>query len=84
MKLVCPGEAINHCALSANSPSLHLYTSNISSLISSYFAVKGLISVKTASGAPSVRKFGYLVSIQEILDLTKSSVHTSTHSCKPG
>ena len=74
MKLVCPGEAINHCALSANSRRLHLYTSNNSSLISSYFAVKCLISVKTAikqsSWAPhtveqpSVRKFGYLVSIQ--------------------
>ena len=34
------------------------------------------------SGAPLVRKFCYLC-ILEILVLTKSSVHTSTLSCKP-
>ena len=35
------------------------------------------------SGAPWVRKFGYLT-IQEIMVLTKSSVSTSTPSCNPG
>ena len=44
---------------------------------------KGQIMVELCSRAPWVRIFGYLC-IQEILVLRKSSVRTSTPSCKLG